>query len=251
MRVFLLSILWVLCASVGASERERIRIAVPDFSHLTTEAGDGIYQRILARAVENLDVEMHATFYPIRRALLVFEQGEADCIYSSTEALERKFGKEELIFSFPLGKFSFFLFTLKNAPPIANVNDLQVKQVGVVSGQEHFLHPFLEDHHDLDVVWSRSDALNVSMLEHGRFEAVIGAIPDIRPYLDKLSYSPDHPLLESFDRLTCHNTELNQVFLTQLSRELKKLKRDGVYQDIAGPLYVEFDDDEPGVDPGF
>lgn len=248
MRGFLLSILCVLCATVGASERDRIRLAVPGFSHLTTEAGDGIYQRILARAVEKLDVELHASFYPIRRALLVFEQREADCIYSSTEALEQNFGKDELIFSYPLGKFSFFLFTLKNNPPIASVSALSNKQVGVVSGQEHFLRPFLENH-QLDVVWSRNDALNVSMLEYGRFEAIIGAIPDIRPYLDKLSYSPDHPLLESFDRLTCHNTERNQAFLTQLSRELKKLKRDGVYQDIAGPLYVGFDDDEPGVEP--
>jgi len=249
MRVFLLSVFFLLCASVGASERERIRLAVPGFSHLTTEAGDGIYQRILARALENLDVELNATFYPIRRALLVFEQGDADCIYASTEALEQKFGKDELIFSFPLGKFSFFLFTLKNNAPVVSVSALQHKQIGVVSGQEHFLRPFLDDHH-LDVVWSRNDALNVSLLEFGRFEAIIGAIPDIRPYLDKLSYSPDHPLLESFDRLTCHNSERNRAFLTQLSRELKKLKRDGIYQEIAGPLYVEFDDNEPGIDPG-
>lgn len=248
MRVFLLSIFCVLCASAGASERDRIRLAVPGFSHLTTEAGDGVYQKIMARAVANLDVELNATFYPIRRALLVFERGEADCIYSSTEALEQNFRREELIFSYPLGKFSFFLFTPKNNPPIANVSALQNKPVGVVSGQEHFLHPFLENHH-LDVVWSRNDALNVSMLEYGRFEAIIGAIPDIRPYLDRLSYSPDHPLLESFDRLTCHNTERNQAFLTKLSRELRKLKRDGFYRDIAGPLYVEFDDDEPGVYP--
>ncbi|WP_417532066.1 substrate-binding periplasmic protein [Marinobacter lipolyticus] len=202
----------------------------------------------MARAVANLDVELNATFYPIRRALLVFEQGEADCIYSSTEALEQNFSKDELISSYPLGKFSFFLFTLKNNAPIASVSALENKQVGVVSGQEHFLHPFLENHH-LDVIWSRSDALNVSMLEYGRFEAIIGAIPDIRPYLDKLSYSPDHPLLNSFDRLICHNTERNQAFLSQLSRELKKLKHDGIYQDIAGPLYVEFDDDDPGVEP--
>ncbi|EON91965.1 hypothetical protein MARLIPOL_10086 [Marinobacter lipolyticus SM19] len=240
--------MWVFCASAGASEGDRIRIAVPGLSHLTTEAGDGVYQKIIARALENQDVEVNESFYPIRRALLVFEQGEVDCIYSSTEALAQTFGQDELIFSFPLGKFSFFLFTLKNSPPMVSVSALENKRVGVVSGQEHFLHPFLENHH-LDVVWSRNDALNVSMLEYGRFEAVIGAIPDIRPYLDRLSYSPDHPLLESFDRLTCHNTERNRSFLTQLSRELKKLKRDGVYQDIAGPLYVEFDDDEPGVDP--
>lgn len=92
------------------------------------------------------------------------------------------------------------------------------------------------------MIWSKSDAQNVTMLEHQRFGAIIAAVPDIRPFMDKLSYDPQTPLLESYDRLTCHNTESNRLFLRNLSAEMKRLKQAGVYEQLAGNLYVEFDD---------
>jgi len=70
---------------------------------------------------------------------------------------------------------------------------------------------------------------------------MIGALPDLTPYVDQLSYSPAHPLVKSYDRITCHNTPYNQVFIDELSVSLRALKDNGRYKKIAKELYLEFD----------
>ena len=218
-----------------------IRIAVPDITSLLTENRDGVYQKILHRALDGLDVKVSEQFFPYKRAMLVFEQRGADCIYSFTEVLERRLGEDAVIASFPLGKFTYYLFTPQDADPVSSLSELEGESVGAVIGHETYLDRVLEGH-AVNVIWSKSDAQNLGMLEHQRFGAMIAAVPDIRPFLDKLSYDPQTPLLESYDRLTCHNTEANRQFLSHLSAEMKRLKQAGVYEQLAGTLYVEFED---------
>ena len=218
-----------------------IRIAVPDITSLLTENRDGVYQKILHRALDGLDVNVSEQFFPYKRAMLVFEQHGADCIYSFTEVLERRLGEDAVIASFPLGKFTYYLFTPQDADPVSSLSELEGESVGAVIGHETYLDRVLEGH-AVNVIWSKSDAQNLGMLEHQRFGAMIAAVPDIRPFLDKLSYDPQTQLLESYDRLTCHNTEANRQFLSHLSAEMKRLKQAGVYEQLAGTLYVEFED---------
>jgi hypothetical protein len=217
-----------------------VRLAVPGITSLLTESQDGVYQKILHRALEELEVDVHERFYPYKRAMLVFEQGEADCIYSFTQVLEQRMGEEAVIASFPLGKFTYYLFTPAGEDPVRHLSQLEGQSVGAVIGHETYLDEVLKDN-DVNVIWSKSDAQNLAMLEHERFGAMIAAVPDILPYVDSLSYDPETPLLESYDRLTCHNTEANRRFLRKLSAELRRLKEAGLYRELAGDLYVEFD----------
>jgi len=218
-----------------------IRIAVPNITSLLTEKRDGVYQKILYRALDRLDVTVSEQFYPYKRAMMEFEQRDADCIYSFTEVLERRLGEDAVIASFPLGKFTYYLFTPQDADPVSSLSELKGETLGAVIGHETYLDGILEGQ-EVNVIWSKSDAQNLGMLEHQRFGAMIAAVPDIRPFLDKLSYDPQTPLLESYDRLTCHNTEANRQFLDNLSAGMKRLKRAGVYEQLAANLYVEFED---------
>ncbi|MEC7376848.1 MAG: hypothetical protein VX421_04500, partial [Pseudomonadota bacterium] len=161
--------------------------------------------------------------------------------------LKRRLGEDAVIASFPLGKFTYYLFTPRDADPVSNLAQLEGKAVGAVIGHEVYLDKVLEDR-ELKVIWSKSDAQNLAMLEHRRFGAMIAAVPDVRPLLDNLSYDPQAPLLESYDRLTCHNTPANRQFLSRLSARLKALKETGVYRELAGDLYLEFEDRVP--EPG-
>jgi hypothetical protein len=224
-----------------AHSAEPIRVAVPDISNLLNENQTGVYQKIMQRALKTLDTDIQEAFYPYKRTRLVFEQARADCIYSFTEVLKDRLGDDAVIASFPLGRFSYHLFSLKDKEPPTSLDALEGKRVGIVIGHEAYLSPIIEGR-NIDVIWTRHEALNVAMLEHGRFDTMIAAIPDIRPYLDKLSYAREYSLLESYDRLTCHNTERNRVFLKALSAELRRLKKAGYYQEIAGPLFVDFDE---------
>lgn len=236
----LLSLVLILMfCSVSAKGAQAVRIATPDISNLLTESGDGVYQRLMSRALEDLSWQVTEQFYPYKRALMVFQQGDADCIYSFTNVLRQKLGQDAVVASYPLGKFAFYLFAAKGAPAPAGLDELQGQEVGAVIGHETYLDPILSGR-DLTVFWSKSDAMNLAMLKHGRFDTMIAALPDVAPLLDQLSYQPAHPLLESFDRLTCHNTQRNRAFVKALSTSLKALKSQGVYQEIAGPLYLDF-----------
>lgn len=245
MKRFLCAFQALLCGasilSASAVADSVVRIAVPDITSLLTESQDGVYQKILYRALDGIDVGVEERFFPYKRAMMVFEQEGVDCIYSFTEVLERRLGEGAVIASFPFGKFSYFLFTPPGGEPMSGLSQLEGQSVGAVIGHETYLDGVLEGH-DINVIWSKSDAQNLAMLEHHRFNAMIAAVPDVRPFMDKLSYDPETPLLESYDRLTCHNTEANRQFLSKLSAEMKRLKQARVYEQLAGSLYVEFED---------
>lgn len=173
------------------------------------------------------------------RALQMFEGSRVDCLLSLTDVLRQRVGDSGFVYSYPLGKFSFHIFTLAEEPPIASIKELRGMVVGHIKGHEVYLDPVLEGELELEAV--RSEAQAVQMLKMGRLDALIAAIPDIRPYLDRLSYAPGHPLLESFDRINCHDTKQNRAFLEALSGQLRRLKEDGVYQEVLGELYVPFE----------
>lgn len=218
---------------------QHITVAAPSLANLIEQDGSGAYQQLVERALQSLDVEVEPVFYPYRRALQVFEEGRVDCLFSLTEVARRRIGENDFVYSYPLGKFSFHIFTLADDPPLVSVQELEGRVVGSIKGHEMYLASLLDGVVQLEQV--RSEAQAVRMLKMGRLDALIAAIPDIRPHLDRLSYAPDHPLLESFDRINCHDTDRNRAFIQAFSERLRELKEDGVYQDVLGALYVPFE----------
>lgn len=227
----------VLLAAVSPAWGDVIKVAVPPLANLLERDNSGVYQRLMDRAMVRLDTEIEQSFFPYRRSLKAFEERQVDCLVSLSTVLERRFG-EEVVQSFPLGKFVFYVFTPADEPPIESLDELNGQVVGGITGHEVYLAPVLGDRIELEHV--RSEEQAVRMLELDRLDAFVAAIPDMRPFLDELNYAPDHPLLESFDRINCHNTQRNRAFIRDLSRELEALKERGVYREEAGDLYVPF-----------
>ncbi len=234
----------LLMAVSGPATAEPFRIAVPPLASLLEEDGSGVYQRLIDQALVPLDAEIEQHFYPYRRALRVFEEGEVDCVFSLTEVLLERHGEDEVIYSFPLGKFIFHIFTLADEPAIESVEALNGLSVATILGHEVYLKSVLG--RDFQVEQVRSEAQAIRMLELNRLDAFIAALPDIQPFLGQLNYAPESPLLESFDRLNCHATERNLAFVDALSERLRTLKENGIYREEAGPLYVPFSHEEAG-----
>ncbi|PAU81870.1 hypothetical protein CK501_01580 [Halovibrio salipaludis] len=228
----------VLASGVGAHAGQSVTVAAPNLANLIEPDGSGAYQKLVARALEPLDVKVEPVFYPYRRALQMFEESQVDCLVSLTDVVRQRIGNEALVYSHPLGRFRFHIFTPAGQPPIESVRELEDRVVGSIKGHELYLAPILEGAIELEPV--RSEEQAVRMLQMGRLDALIAAIPDIRPHLEQLSYVPDRPLLESFDRINCHDTGKNRAFIQALSRELRRLQEKGVYQEIMGSLYVPF-----------
>ena len=217
----------------------RFTVAAPQLANLIDPDGSGAYQRLVERAIEPLEMSVEPIFYPYRRALKVFETAQVDCLLSLTDVVRPRFAEDRFIYSYPLGKFSFHIFTRAEAPPIESLEALEGMVVGSIKGHELYLESVLHEKMTLEAV--RSEAQAVQMLRMGRLDALIAATPDILPHLDRLSYAPEHPLFQSFDRINCHNTEQNRAFIRALSEQLRRLKESGVYQEVMGPLYVPFD----------
>ena len=228
----------VFLAASSSAWGDTIRVAVPPLANLLEKDGTGIYQRLIEQALEPLDTEVEQVFYPYRRSLKAFEKRRVDCLFSLSTVLEKRFTEENIVQSYPLGKFVFYIFTPAGQPSINSLNELEDRVVGGIMGHEVYLQPVLGENRDLEQV--RSEEQAVRMLQLGRLDALIAALPDIRPFLDQLNYSPEAPLLQSFDRLNCHNTARNRAFIRELSAELRKLKEQGVYQSEAGDFYVPF-----------
>ena len=222
-----------------ASERN-IQIAAPYITSLIESDHSGIYQKILNEALESVPVTTEQHFFPYKRALHAFKNSKVDCIYSFTQVLEKELGKNQVISSFPLGAFGYYMFTIKGSSPLTSPDQLLGLNVGAVIGHDSYYKHKLNKHTKLQMVGS--DEQNIKMLAHKRLDAMIGALPDLTPYVDQLSYSPAHPLVKSYDRVTCHNTPYNQAFIDALSTSLRALKANGSYKKIAKELYLEFDD---------
>ena len=225
-----------------------IEIVAPHITGLIEEGGQGYYQQLLSMAAEpeHLSADSEALkyqeqFLPYKRALMTFKKGGGDCIYSFTKVLTEEFGSEQIIFSYPFGAFAYYVFTRADQPPLASVSALSNQQVGGTLGHDAYYRRFLPDDVKLELV--NDDAASVRKLQLGRVDYIIGALPDLNPYLDELSYDPTSPLVKSYDRLTCRNTVKAAQFLNTLSRRLISLKNNGVYRDIGGPLYIEFEQD--------
>ncbi|MDX1588571.1 MAG: transporter substrate-binding domain-containing protein [Oleiphilaceae bacterium] len=221
---------------------QAVTIATPPLTHLVDGEGSGVYERLLDRALPRVDMAATTVFYPYRRSLQAFERHDVDCLLSLTDVLLERFEPDKLAFSYPLGKFRFHIFTLRDDEAIHNAGELVEKNVGIIMGHEAYLSRVLPGGLSLQSV--RSDALAVQMLKMGRLDAIIAALPDIQPFTSELNYSQEHPLLSGFDRLNCHNTARNRHFLEALSGVLMELKREGVYEEVAGELYVPFSEDE-------
>lgn len=215
-----------------------IRIAAASLSHLVEKNNTGIYQQIFQRAVSETGFKVTELYSPFRRALAEFEHNQVDCTYSFTEVLENKLGKEAVIASYPLGAFSIYMFTKKNTEAIININDLKGLRVGGINGQEQYYIEQIPK--EVKIQPLHSDKQGLDMLQLKRLDVFIAALPDISPYLGLVSFDERFPIYESYDRMTCHNTEKNRDFLSSLSLQLEKLKLNGVYKKIAGELYIDF-----------
>ncbi len=238
-----LSLLWISADARAQSGEEPISIAVPRISNLLEENNSGLYQRIIAEALPESEARsagyrISQPFFPYKRALAVFLNGSADCVFSFTKVAERELGADRIVASFPLGAFGYFMFSRQGEPALTMPEQLKGKKVGGVVGHDSYYQHAIGD---IELQLVASDEQNIELLKLGRIDYLIGAIPDILPYAGELTYSLDAPLIKSFDRVTCHNNPRNQRFVTFLSSRLRHLKEHGGYQRLAGNLYLDFD----------
>ncbi len=229
-------VLGIVC-SVSATD-----LLAPGIVDLVEKGGSGKYQLVMREASKRANLEFTERYYPQKRALIMFFDKDCPCIYAYTDLAVEKLGKEQVVASFPIGIFKQYIFTKKGESVFTSIDQLKGKSVGGVLGDDlqHWYPNFTKVGIYLKLV--NSTEQNVQKLQLGRIHAMVSFLPDITEYLAQLSFAPGHPLLISFDKITCHNTQEGRQFVEKISPALQEMKRDGTMKKILGIYYLEYDE---------
>lgn len=221
------------------SYASNVFIVAPHFTDLIEKDGTGAYQKLMKEAAKRSGVTFNEKFTPEKRAIMLFTSKKCDCIYSYANIMREKFGRNNIVASFPLGVIKEYMFTKKGDPILTSTEQLKGKMIGAKLGNEIWHTELLEAGVKIEMV--SKDSQNIRKLEKGNIQVFLGFLPDVTQYLDKLAYSPEHPLVIEYDQITCHANSDTRKFIQQLSQALKNMKNDGTTARILGPLYLDFD----------
>ncbi len=165
-------------------------------------------------------------------------------MYAYTDHAVEKLGKEQVVASFPIGIFKQYIFTIKGKSVFTSIYQLKGKTVGGVLGDDvqSWYPNFTKAGIHLELVESTEQ--NIKKLNLGRLHAIVSFLPDITEYVDQLSFDPGHPLLISYDRITCHNTQQGRQFIEKISSALQEMKNDGTMKKILGSFFLEYNENE-------
>jgi len=234
--LLLLSIFFSLWLS-SIAQAEDLSVLAPQVSGLVEEDGTGAYQQVLREAAKRANLRFTERFYPYKRALVLFEEHQGTCIYSPVDPFEESLGTNAILASTPLGGVRMHVFTRKGEPVITAADQLKGKRVGGMIGLDSFYKDIIEHGAELDYV--PADVQNVKKLQAGRIDAFIGALPDLNPVLEHLDYAPEYVLVESYDRILCHNTITGAEFIKAISPVFESMKSDGTLAALMGRHHLE------------
>jgi hypothetical protein len=214
----------------------QVKLALPEIEGLIVADGSGTYQKLLAEAARRANVTFTADVFPKARALETFLRGSYDGIFTYTQTARDRLGASEIVASYPFGAYRGFVFTLPGNGPISDFSELNGKSVGGILGFEGTYGAITKAGAQLEMV--ETDSQNLQKLGIGRVSAVLGFLPDLYNQAKNLSFAPQHPFFESYDRLTMRNTEPNRKFLQKLSEALRSMHQDGTVRTLVGPAYL-------------
>ncbi len=232
--LYLLSVILCVACTVNAAD-----LIGPDLTGLVSEDGTGVYQMIMKEVSKRSGATFTEKLYPPKRAFELFLKDEDKCIYSFTDDAVEILGKDKITTSIPLGVFKMYIFTRKGEPALTSISQLKEKKVVSVFGLDVYNKKLKIKESGIRLIMTDNNEQSFNVLKKGRAKAIIGFLPDMNPFLDKLSFSPKNPLVVAYDRITCHNNGTGKQFINSISPKLKEMKEDGTLKRILGDLYLE------------
>ena len=217
------------------------QIAVYKLNGLINQQQTGSYNKLLKR-IQALNVSFHLQYSPIIRAKHNFKLRLADCIAPSDE--------DGTIFNFPpiqSEPFNYakgYVFTRHDDDTISDLQALKGKKVGVRTGMR-FSAEFeqLRNSGYFEVEQVRDIALNYRKLIAKRIDAFAAYTPDIwvmlnNKELSQLHYDASHTMQKHSERVVCHASPSNQVFIDKFNLALQQLKQQGELKKLLGIAYT-------------
>ncbi len=232
-------LLLLLLVSTPLAISQEATVAAGIFIGVIEKDGKGPYQLILNEAARRSGVHFSEKVYPLKRAINTFVEKKVLAIYGMTDAVIKGVGKDNVITSYPLGVYKVYIFTKKGEPVISNYAQLNGKRVGGIDGYQAYYQDLIKN--NIEVSYFPTEENQLLRYEAGRFDAIVGFMPDWIPYLDTLDYDPNFALLVGYDYMTVWNTPEGRYFIDKISTALLNMKLDGTLKEILGERYMDFE----------
>lgn len=243
--------LLLLCSFALATRAESLRLVTEAWApYVYEESGQpaGLDYDITREILRRLDVDVTLQFMPWKRALLAFEQGQADGILDIFRLAERE--SQMVFIDEPLSEVTFVLFFARNRPyPYARPDDLRDLLIGTSPGYWYNDSEFRNS-----TLFNREDApsheANFGKLVRNRVDLVVNdrragshlaAQMGLARQLDYNTRSVGNDSLYLALRRT---PELEQLAL-DFANELRRFKREDSYRQLQA-RYAE-PTDAPGA----
>ena len=227
---------WWLLLWVGVTSNcMAMTIYTHNIKGLINIEGNGAYQRLFAHMQKQYQLPPSKfIIQPLKRARKSFRRDIKSCFLSGSISSARPFILSDLV-----GAVRLHLFTLKNASAIKSLSNITVDQkIGGVLGIEMAYQSVVP--RSVTIEYALSDDINIAKLKLGRISGLLAFLPDLSSHLHELNYDPNFILKEGGDRLYCHITKDNHVYVDSINASLKLLKKSKEYKEIMGAFYLPF-----------
>lgn len=225
-KVFVTSLLYcVFSASVFATELQFITLEVPPWAWSNKETGkyEGMFPEIVEEISKRSGYKINIALTPYARINRELETARQDCTILISEDARSKITKQgELVFNHPMGVIAH-----KNVK-LDSYTDLSELTISLLRGstisKQFDTDAGLQKAYDTDYV------ISLNKIQHGRLEAVAGAIPTIQ-YLAAqkgLTSMLGKPLQLSFKPiyLQCANKSKNLQLMPELNKIIQDMHKD-------------------------
>lgn len=111
----------------------------PGFINSANEGiGSQLNKEILKRIEQRKNVSFEVSFYPAKRALLMFNKGKFDIVFATilgdSGSDQTTFQNDNTIDSAPVAGSGYSIFTLKSSQKLSKLEDLYKKRIGIIGG---------------------------------------------------------------------------------------------------------------------
>ena len=203
---------------------------------LQTARGEGWYADVLTDMLRDSGQQYDYRVYPFRRAVRIFFEREADCIWALDSKLLREFGGKDsdLTDSEVLFVSKQYIFMASGVPAISDIAELAGKKLGILNGSNL---PDLLGGLSVDFVHVADQDTKVRMLVNNRLDAIGGWVPEILVAFRNqgaapTSFNPAIVLASSNVGIVCHTSPRTLSFLNAANPSIKGFAKSNRLQEL-------------------
>lgn len=194
---------------------------------------------VLKRIKKNHGVDFNISLYPAKRAVTMFNKGNADVVFSmilGDSSKDLTVAQSNItIDSAPIAGSGFAIFTLKNMPKLSSIKNLKGKSIGALNGvtlPKSLINDFAKS-----IEYVPSMGQNFKKLRLGRVDTIVTIKAAGATELERLGITDIHYGNEFHYVFACYSVHLSEKgakLIEYINQAISEIIKDGTYRKLVG-----------------